>query len=66
MQSEIAKFLRGNGVDTEVLNAWVFEYLTTEKETALKCTVRELEERQFSDLSVMVIDQAKRQTYLDF
>ncbi|HEX2014955.1 MAG TPA: precorrin-6y C5,15-methyltransferase (decarboxylating) subunit CbiE, partial [Nitrososphaera sp.] len=29
MQSEIAKFLRQNGVDTAKLKAWVFENLTT-------------------------------------
>ena len=66
MQSEIAKFLRDNGVDTSTLRAWVFEHLTTEKEKALKSSLRDLEGKEFSDLSVMVIDQAKRQTYLEF
>jgi cobalt-precorrin-7 (C5)-methyltransferase len=66
MQSEIAKFLRDNGVDTTLLKAWVFEYLTTEKETAFRGTVSELEGREFSDLSVVVIDQSKRQSYLEF
>jgi cobalt-precorrin-7 (C5)-methyltransferase len=66
MQSEIAKFLRQNGVDTAKLKAWVFEHLTTEKETTFSGTVAELERKEFSDLSVMVIDQTKRQTYLEF
>jgi cobalt-precorrin-7 (C5)-methyltransferase len=66
MQSEIAKFLRQNGVDTAKLKAWVFEHLTTEKETTFRGTVAELEVKEFSDLSVMVIDQTKRQTYLEF
>ena len=66
MQSEIAKSLRENGIDTRTLRAWVFEHLTTEKESSLNCTVRELEGRQFSDLSVMVIDQSKRLSYLEF
>jgi cobalt-precorrin-7 (C5)-methyltransferase len=66
MQSEIAKFLRDNGIDTQTLRASVFENLTTEKESKLICTVRDLEGRQFSDLSVMVIDQSKRQSYLEF
>ena len=66
MQSEIAKFLRQNRVETAKLKAWVFEHLTTEKETAFRGTVAELEGKEFSDLSAMVIDQAKRQTYLEF
>lgn len=66
MQSEIAKFLRENGVDTSKLKAWVFEHLTTEKETAFTGSVKDLEGREFSDLSAMVIDQVKRQTYREF
>jgi cobalt-precorrin-7 (C5)-methyltransferase len=66
MQSEIAKFLRQNGVDTAKLKTWVFENLTTEKETTFRGTVVDLEGKEFSDLSAMVIDQTKRQTYLEF
>lgn len=66
MQSEIAKFLRENGVDTAKLKAWVFEHLTTDKETTFRGAVADLEGKEFSDLSAMVIDQAKRQTYLEF
>ncbi len=66
MQSEIAKFLRQNGIDTAKLKVWVFERLTTEKETTFRGTVADLEEKEFSDLSTMVIDQTKRQTYLEF
>jgi precorrin-6y C5,15-methyltransferase (decarboxylating) CbiE subunit len=66
MQSEIAKFLRKSGIDTTKLKVWVFEHLTTEKETTFKGTVANLEGKEFSDLSAMVIDQIKRKTYLDF
>ncbi|MEW6603393.1 MAG: precorrin-6y C5,15-methyltransferase (decarboxylating) subunit CbiE [Thermoproteota archaeon] len=66
MQSEIAKFLRQNGVDTTRLKVWVFEHLTTEKETTFRGVVADLEGKEFSDLSAMVIDQTKRQTYLEF
>jgi cobalt-precorrin-7 (C5)-methyltransferase len=66
MQSEIAKFLRISGIDTTKLKVWVFEHLTTEKETAFKGTVIDLEGKEFSDLSAMVVDQTKRQTYLNF
>lgn len=66
MQSDIAKFLRESGVDTSRLEVWVFEHLTTDRETTFKGYVKDLEGREFSDLSAMVIDQAKRQTYLEF
>jgi precorrin-6y C5,15-methyltransferase (decarboxylating) CbiE subunit len=67
MQSEIAIFLKTNGIDTSNLNTWVFENLTiNDKETIFKGKVNDLEGREFSELSVMVIDQVKRQTYLEF
>jgi cobalt-precorrin-7 (C5)-methyltransferase len=66
MQSDIARFIRENGVDTSKLRVCVFEHLTTAKETRFEGRVSELEGKEFSDLSAMVIDQTKRQTYLDF
>jgi precorrin-6y C5,15-methyltransferase (decarboxylating) CbiE subunit len=66
MQSEIAKFLRKSGIDTIKLKVWVFEHLTTEKETTFRGVMADLEGKEFSDLSVVAIDQIKRQTYLDF
>jgi cobalt-precorrin-7 (C5)-methyltransferase len=66
MQSDIAKFLRENGIDTSKLRVWVFEHLTTDKETVFRGFVKDLEGKDFSDLSAMVIDQVKRQTYLEF
>ena len=66
MQSEIAKFLRESGIDTTKLKVWIFEHLTTDKETTFKGSVVDLEGKEFSDLSVVVIDQTKRQTYLNF
>ena len=66
MQSEIAKFLREAGVDTTKLKVWVFEHLTTDKETTFRGLAIDLEGKEFSDLSAMVVDQTKRQTYLNF
>src|ERR687889_56758 len=64
MESDVAIFLKRIGINTSDLNAFVFEYLTDgEKETIFKGKVSELEGKEFSDLSVLVIDQAKRQTY---
>jgi precorrin-6y C5,15-methyltransferase (decarboxylating) CbiE subunit len=66
MQSEIAKFLRQNRVDTAKLKVWVYEHLTTENETTFRGNMADLEGKEFSDLSAMVIDQTTRQTYLEF
>lgn len=67
MESDIAIFLKENGIDTSKLKVWVFENLTKDnKETVFKGKVNELEKREFSEFSVMVIDQVKRQTYLQF
>ena len=67
MPADIALFLKNNGVDTTEIDVWVFEYLTVkEKETIFKGKMIDLENKTFSDLSVMVIDQNKRQTYLEF
>jgi precorrin-6B methylase 1 len=67
MPADIALFLKNNGVDTTQIDVWVFEYLTDkEKETIFKGKMIDLESKTFSDLSVMVIDQNKRQTYLEF
>src|SRR5574338_802063 len=54
MQSEIAIYMRKHGFDTSILKIHVFEFLTTDKETHFVGTVKDLEGKQFSDLSVMV------------
>lgn len=66
MQSEIAVYLKIHGFDTSGMKVHVFEYLTTEKETCFVGTVKDLEERQFSDLSVMVFDQTRPESYINF
>jgi len=67
MQSDIAKFLKLNGIDTSTLKVWVFEYLTKyNKETIFRGKASDLEEMIFNPLSVMIIDQNKRYTYRDF
>jgi len=66
MQSEIATYLRKNGFDTSSLKVHVFEFLTTDKETEFVGTVKDLEGKEFSDLSVMVINQTKLESYVNF
>jgi cobalt-precorrin-7 (C5)-methyltransferase len=66
MPSEIAFYLKNNGFDTKKLKIYVFENLTTEKETSFVGTVNDLEGKEFSDLSVMVFDQSKLDSYINF
>lgn len=67
MPSEISLFIKEKGLDTSKIDVWIFENLTNdEKETIYKDKLDTLENKNISDLSVMVIDQNKRQTYLEF
>ena len=66
MPSEIAFYLKKNGFNTTKLKVHVFENLTTEKETSFVGMVNDLEGKEFSDLSVMVIDQSKLDSYINF
>lgn len=66
MPSEIAQYLKQNGFDTKKLKVHVFENLTTDKETAFVGMLNDLEEKEFSDLTVMVFDQFKLNSYVNF
>ncbi len=57
MPSEIAVYLRENNFDTVKIKVHVFEGITTENETSFVGTVKDLEGKEFSDLSVMVFNQ---------
>ena len=66
MPSEIAKYLKNNGFETTKIKVHVFEAVTTENETSFEGMVSELEGKEFSDLSVMVFDQAELESYVNF
>lgn len=66
MQSEIAFYLKNHGFDTSRIKVHVFEFLTTEKETSFVGMLKDLEGKQFSDLSVMVFDQYRPESYANF
>ncbi len=66
MPSEIAKYLKRNGFDTSKMKVQVFEALTTENETCFDGMVNQLEGKEFSDLSVMVFNQATLESYINF
>ncbi len=66
MPSEVAIYLRENGFDTAKMKVHVFEAMTTGDETSFSGVVRDLEGREFSDLSVMVFNQASLDSYMNY
>ena len=66
MPSEIAKYLKNAGFKTSKMKVYVFEAVTTENEAMFEGVVSELEGKEFSDLSVMVFDQAELESYVNF
>jgi len=66
MPSEIAKYLKNAGFETSKMKVYVFEAVTTENEATFEGKVSELEGKEFSDLSVMVFDQAELESYVNF
>jgi len=66
MPSEVAFYLKKNGFDTPKIPVYVFESLTNGKEQTFTGSVRDLEGKEFSDLAVMVINQTKPESYINF
>ena len=66
MPSEVAFYLKKNGFDTSEISVHVFESLTNGKEQTFIGSVQELEGKEFSDLSVMVISQTRSESYINF
>ena len=66
MPSEIALYLKRNNFKTESMKVHVFESLTTDEETSFQGTVKDLEGREFSDLSVMVFNQTELDSYINY
>ena len=65
MPSEVAFYLKKNGFDTSKIPVHVFESLTSGKAQTFSGFVSELEGKEFSDLSVMVISQTKPESYVN-
>jgi len=66
MPSEIAIYLKENGFDTSKMKVHVFEAITTENETNFVGVVKDLEGKEFSDLSVMVFNQTSLDSYMNY
>lgn len=66
MPSEIAVYLREHDFETNKMKVHVFEAITTDNETSFEGTVKELEGKEFSDLSVMVFNQMSLDSYMNY
>ena len=66
MPSEIAIYLKNNGFKTENMKIHVFESLTTTNETNFIGTVKDLEGKNYSDLSVMIFNQTILDSYMNY
>ncbi|HJM25314.1 MAG TPA: precorrin-6y C5,15-methyltransferase (decarboxylating) subunit CbiE [Nitrosopumilus sp.] len=66
MPSEIAIYLKENNFDTSKMKVHVFEAITTENETSFVGVVKDLEGKEFSDLSVMVFNQTSLDSYMNY
>jgi len=66
MPSEIATYLKEHSFDTSKMKVHVFEAITTENETSFVGTVKDLEVKEFSDLSVMVFNQTSLDSYMNY
>ena len=66
MPSEVAFYLKKNGFNTSKIPVHVFESLTNGEEQTFSGSISELEGKEFSDLSVMVISQTKPESYINF
>ena len=66
MPSEIAIYLKEHNFDTDKIKVHVFEAITTENETSFVGTVKDLEGKEFSDLSIMVLNQTSLDSYMNY
>ena len=63
---KLQKGLKKNGFNIKTIKVHVFEALTTENEVYFEGTVDQLLGKEFSDLTVMVFNQAKLESYVNF
>jgi len=66
MPSEIAIYLKENNFPRGDMKVHVFEALTTENETSFVGVVKDLEGKEFSDLSLIVFNQTKLDSYMNY
>jgi cobalt-precorrin-7 (C5)-methyltransferase len=55
MPQQVVQFLKENGVDIKSLNVDIYEFLTLNNERVSRSKLSEIEDRDYSDLCVMII-----------
>jgi len=65
-QGSTIRMLIEDGFETSKIKVYVFESLTAENETCFEGVVSDLVGKEFSDLSVMVFNQSKLESYIGF
>lgn len=66
MPSQVAAYLSDNGFNAGTLRVHVYENLTTPRERSFTGTLNQLEGRDFSDMVVMVMDQNRPDSYMNY
>ncbi|MXX21462.1 MAG: precorrin-6y C5,15-methyltransferase (decarboxylating) subunit CbiE [Cenarchaeum sp. SB0661_bin_35] len=66
MPPDISEYLRNEGFDTKHQRVFVYEYLTMPTEKVFEGSMAELIGKEFSDMAVMVIDQNKPDSYMNY
>lgn len=66
MPSEIASYLKENGFDIASMKVHVYERLTCSDESVFSGTADELIGNTYSDMSVMVFDQYRSDSYMNY
>ena len=66
MPHQVATYLSSSGFDTDALRVYVYEHLTTSKESVFCGTAKQLENKRFSDMTIMVIDQNAPDSYMNY
>ena len=55
MPQQVAQFLQENGVDINRVNVDIYEFLTLQNEKITKNKLSNIEDKNYSDLCVMVV-----------
>ncbi len=66
MPREVSAYLQDEGFDTDALPVHIYENLTTPDERTYAGTVREMADKEFSDMLVVVIGRNRPDSYMNY
>ena len=66
MPREISSYLEGEGFDTGALQVRIYENLTASDERVYEGTAKEMAEREFSDMLVVVMGRSSPDSYMNY